>query len=598
MKFLLAILLFVSSQVSAQTGSYLLYDYDLDMTQVSYNMNEVRSIASITKLFTAITILRSGEDLREKVKVTGKSSGRFARGSKVERMDLMRAMLISSDNLAAETLANTYPGGFKKYIQDVNEYAQGMGFVNTKLVDATGLLPGNVSTAKELTTFLWKIKDNVVIRWFANERHDYIEVPKGKKSVKIKLNNTNPSLFKVADVERIIDKSYLADIRDFDKLKANAINSVKKFHSDAKINNIDDNIETLLIEFNSIKEASYTKINIKDISSSFSKIKQSLKDAAEAAKAALEKAEAAKAAALDKAALEKAEAAKAAELEKAAAAAKAIVLFSNVDFAITKLNKEIDNVNANVAKFTRLKYEVEKLKGLDIAATEVKAAAEALKKAKAAPPAPPALAAAIRRVAAPPAPAAQTPENAQAALSAELKKIEPLLETAKTTLEEAYKLLENLRKSVIEQSDTLEKDKKDYLKSLDKLVALYSSYLKICTKNISRYDKLFEHNEISNIDEAFMIKSYSDFLKKLNKLKQNLETKDINKIRRALTDSINRLFNMYGVNTNNEAFMKAFLEGYLPNGKEDTKGTEGNDDKKTKDIDYIINRIINYNLAM
>jgi len=195
MKFLLAILLFISSQVFAQTGSYLLYDYELDTTQVAYNINEVRPIASITKLFTAITILRSGEDLREKVKVTGKSSGRFARGSKVERMDLMRAMIISSDNLAAETLANTYPGGFKKYIQDVNEYAQGMGFVNTKLVDATGLLPGNVSTAKELTSFLWKIKDNVVIRWFANERHDYVEVPKGKKSVKIKLNNTNPSLF-------------------------------------------------------------------------------------------------------------------------------------------------------------------------------------------------------------------------------------------------------------------------------------------------------------------------------------------------------------------------------------------------------------------
>ena len=172
------------------------------------------------------------------------------------------------------------------------------------------------------------------------------------------------------------------------------------------------------------------------------------------------------------------------------------------------------------------------------------------------------------------------------------------LEELKPLLEEAYKLLEELRKNVIEQSDTLEKEKKDYLKSLDKLVALYSSYLKICTKNISRYDKLFEHNEISNIDEAFMIKSYSDFLKKLNKLKQNLETKDIGKIRRALTDSINRLFNMYGVNTNNEAFMKAFLEGYDDNGAPiNEKGAEGKDDKKTKDIDYIIDRIINYNLA-
>ena len=365
---------------------------------------------------------------------------------------------------------------------------------------------------------------------------------------------------------------------DFEKLKANAINSVKKFQSDAKINNIDDNISILLIEFNFIKEASYTKINIKDISSSFSKIKQSLKDAAEAA-------------ALDKAAL-----------EKAAAAAKAMVLFGNVEFAITKLNKEIDNVNANVAILTELNKEVAKLKELNTTAIEVKKAAEALKKAKA-PAALAALAAlaapvpVARRVAAPAVPVAQTPQEAQEALSAALKKIEPLLETAKTDLEGAYKLLEELRKSVIEQSDALEKDKKDYLKNLDKLVALYISYLNICTKNILKYDRLFEHNEISNIDEAFMIKSYSDFLKKLNKLKQNLETKDMGKIKRALTDSINQLFNMYGVNTNNEAFMKAFLEGYYDdNGKFKNNG-DPVDEKKKKDIDYIIDRIINYNLA-
>jgi hypothetical protein len=52
---------------------------------------------------------------------------------------------------------------------------------------------------------------------------------------------------------------------------------------------------------------------------------------------------------------------------------------------------------------------------------------------------------------------------------------------------------------------------------------------------------------------------------------------------------------MYGVNTNNEAFMKAFLEGYYD---EDGKYKKDIDEKKTKDIDYIIDRIINYNLAM
>ena len=43
--------------------------------------------------------------------------------------------------------------------------------------------------------------------------------------------------------------------------------------------------------------------------------------------------------------------------------------------------------------------------------------------------------------------------------------------------------------------------------------------------------------------------------------------------------------------------MKAFLEGYYnEDGKLKNKG-EVIDEKKTKDIDYIIDRIINYNLA-
>jgi D-alanyl-D-alanine carboxypeptidase len=194
MKYLLAFLIFVSNSVFA-SGSYLLYDYELDVAQVSYNVEEVRSIASITKLFTAIVILRSGVELEEKVTVQGTSRGKFPRKSKITRMDLMRSMLITSDNLAAQTLANTYPGGFKKFIEDANIYVQGMGLINTKIVDSSGLLAGNVSTAKELAKFLWIIKNNPTIRDIANERNDVISVPKGKKKIKINLRNTNPSLF-------------------------------------------------------------------------------------------------------------------------------------------------------------------------------------------------------------------------------------------------------------------------------------------------------------------------------------------------------------------------------------------------------------------
>ena len=195
MKFIIALLLLVSQTTYAQKGAYVLYDYDLDRSQIVHNVDEIRSIASITKLFTAIVVLRSGVELDEKVKIQGKGGGRFQRGMMITRNNLMRAMLISSDNLAAETLAHTYPGGFDKFIADTNEYARGMGLINTTIVDSSGLLAGNVSTAADLITFLWKIRDNEVIRKIANERNDSVSVPKGKKTITVNLKNTNPSLF-------------------------------------------------------------------------------------------------------------------------------------------------------------------------------------------------------------------------------------------------------------------------------------------------------------------------------------------------------------------------------------------------------------------
>ncbi len=94
------------------------------------------------------------------------------------------------------------------------------------------------------------------------------------------------------------------------------------------------------------------------------------------------------------------------------------------------------------------------------------------------------------------------------------------------------------------------KDVEGYKSELKKVVDLLSEYNKICDENIKKYDKIFKHNDISSIDDVFMIKSYSDFLKKLNKLKENLESKDKGKIKRAFTEFVKRLINLYGLNLN------------------------------------------------
>jgi len=200
MKKLLSILLFVCATAQAQQGSYALYDYDRAEYQVAHDIDVVRPIASISKLFTAVTVLRSGADLTEKVKVKGKSSGHFPNGTLVSRQDLLHAMLVASDNRAAETLANTYPGGFAEFIKDANEFIRGRGLLHTSIEEPTGLSPNNVSTASELISFLGAIQDNMELRNYADDRTAEILIPKGKKTIHILLHNTNPSIFKFDNI--------------------------------------------------------------------------------------------------------------------------------------------------------------------------------------------------------------------------------------------------------------------------------------------------------------------------------------------------------------------------------------------------------------
>lgn len=194
-KFIILFLMTLSQTSFGQTGAYALYDYSAASYVVHYSHTEIRSIASITKLFTAITVLRSGVDLNEKIQVNGRSSGHVPSKVYMTRIDLMRAMIISSDNRAAETLANHHPGGIDKFLIDVNFYLENNNLYDTVIVDSTGLKQGNKSSARDLVEFLYQIKNNPVIRKIANERNAVLNVPKGKKSITINLHNTNPDMF-------------------------------------------------------------------------------------------------------------------------------------------------------------------------------------------------------------------------------------------------------------------------------------------------------------------------------------------------------------------------------------------------------------------
>lgn len=152
----------INAQAAPITAhSWLIADKDGQIIQ-GQNTNEVRSIASISKLITVMTFLDAVEDPTWKEK------------------ELIRQAITSSSNVAARELCNRFPGGQHECIKHMNDKAKDLGLTNTKFVEPTGLSVFNVSTAEELIKIV-------------NEASKY---PLIVQSSNVRERNTNPTIGK------------------------------------------------------------------------------------------------------------------------------------------------------------------------------------------------------------------------------------------------------------------------------------------------------------------------------------------------------------------------------------------------------------------
>lgn len=153
----------------------------------SVNADQPRSIASITKLMTAMVVLDASQDLDEKI-------------NGVTRKDLLQLMLVKSDNQAAETLCVNYPTGRSGCISAMNRKAHILELHNTRYADPSGLSVMNVSTAHELVTLVIASSKYPEIVTASNTAHGKIK----KKKHNFSFNNTNPL---VATKDFIVSKT-------------------------------------------------------------------------------------------------------------------------------------------------------------------------------------------------------------------------------------------------------------------------------------------------------------------------------------------------------------------------------------------------------
>jgi D-alanyl-D-alanine endopeptidase (penicillin-binding protein 7) len=168
-----------SLTVTAQ--SWLVADYKGKII-IGENVNDVRSIASITKLITVMAVLDTFPDLDERV-------------NQYSKRQLIQLALVKSDNTAAVNLCKSYPGGTEACVKAMNAKVRSLGLSNTRIIEPTGLSVFNVSTADELI--------NIVL-----ESQKYAEIVLASQTSQVKIqikkkwlvfNNTNPIIGKRHD---------------------------------------------------------------------------------------------------------------------------------------------------------------------------------------------------------------------------------------------------------------------------------------------------------------------------------------------------------------------------------------------------------------
>lgn len=141
--------------ISAQSA--ILMDTDNNIILYEKNINEVRSVASISKIMTAVLAIESGK--MDDVVIIGDEidkaygSGIYIRkGEELTLRDLVYGLMLRSGNDAALAIAHYVGGSVDDFVVLMNAKAKGIGMKNTTFNNPSGLDEdkGNYSTAYDM----------------------------------------------------------------------------------------------------------------------------------------------------------------------------------------------------------------------------------------------------------------------------------------------------------------------------------------------------------------------------------------------------------------------------------------------------------------
>ena len=184
-----------------RAAAAIIYDPATGKVLYEENAQDERSIASITKVMTAIVFLETATDLNEEVVIersdTLRASTTYLRtNDRVRLADLLHLLLIPSDNAAARALARLSPLGSDGFIARMNQKADDLGLNHTAYTDPSGLYADNISSAYDMARLIsYASEDDRIGPIMRTPEYSFRTIPSTRRAGRvITVRNTNQIL--------------------------------------------------------------------------------------------------------------------------------------------------------------------------------------------------------------------------------------------------------------------------------------------------------------------------------------------------------------------------------------------------------------------
>ena len=187
-----------------EAKSALVLDIGTDAVLYSKNSDEKMPIASLTKIMTALVILEN-VDLDDTVIISKNAFDTDGRkdslviDEKIKAEDLLKIMLIRSNNTAAVSLAEHVSGSVEEFVKLMNKKAELLGLKNTNFSNPTGFdSEENYSTAYDIAQLFDYALDRPLI--WEILRTQKLSLSSLDGNIKHNLKNTNLLLGRLENI--------------------------------------------------------------------------------------------------------------------------------------------------------------------------------------------------------------------------------------------------------------------------------------------------------------------------------------------------------------------------------------------------------------